>query len=415
MTVSSTLNRVSTNGNGVSTAFPVSFPFQSQSDLVVLSTVIATGVQTTKTITTHYTISGTPDALGHYSSGGSVDFLVAPASTERITIYRDPARTQSLDLQDASSFPAESVEAQLDYATMLLQRVSDQITRSLRQPDGDSANIATLPSSVDRASSFLAFDSNGNPVAASTTSGTVSVSAFMETVADDSTAENARATLQAQQTIYCPTVGGTVDAITLTPTDPWTSYENGKRISFLAAGANTGSCGVNVSGLGLTSIVSSYRNNGSAGSLQAGELSTGQHVELVYRSGSFQLVPYMFPRRLSWTPFVGGNATYTTQTGEYSRDGGVVTFTCNLTINVLGTGSAIQISGLPFSASQFTSFPVYWNGAASNIVTCVAVLGGTTLTLYSLTAAGATLTSANNILQNGTVVYISGSYITTAS
>lgn len=205
MTVSSTLNRVSTNGNGVSTAFPVSFPFQSQSDLVVLSTVIATGVQTTKTITTDYTISGTPDALGNYSSGGAVNFLSAPDSTERITIYRDPARTQLLDLQDASSFPAESLEAQLDYATMLLQRVSDQIGRSLRQPDGDNANIAVLPSSVDRASHFLAFDSSGDPIAATTVT-SPAVSSFMETVLDDTSAASAVVTLGSAFAIPTPTI-----------------------------------------------------------------------------------------------------------------------------------------------------------------------------------------------------------------
>jgi hypothetical protein len=165
LTVSSTLNRISYTGNGVTLAFAVAFPFHAQTDLVVLSTVITTGVQTTKALTTHYTISGTPDALGHYINGGSVDFLVAPAATERITIYRDPTRTQTLDLVANDNLPAESVEAQFDYQTMLIQRVSDLITRSLRQPDGDSANLTTIPSTVDRASKYLGFNAGGNPIA----------------------------------------------------------------------------------------------------------------------------------------------------------------------------------------------------------------------------------------------------------
>ncbi len=190
MTISSTLNRVSYTGNGVSTAFAVSFPFHAQADLIVLSTVIATGVQTTKTLTTHYTISGTTDALGHYSSGGSVDFITPPASTERITIYRDPARTQALDLQDASAFPAENVEAQLDYVTMLVQRVEDLIGRSLRQPDGDATAVGLLPSSVERASKYLSFDSSGNPTAVvELTPGSVTISAFSETCLDDANAD----------------------------------------------------------------------------------------------------------------------------------------------------------------------------------------------------------------------------------
>lgn len=198
MTIASTLNRVSYTGNGSSTAFAVSFPFHSQADLVVVETIIATGVSTTKTITTHYTISGTTDALGHYSNGGTVNFLAAPASTERVTIYRDPTRTQPLDLQDASSFPAENVEAQFDYVTMLVQRVSDLIGRSARQPDGDSANITVLPSSVDRASKFLAFDGNGDPIAAAGTSANLTpVSTFINTLLDDANAADARTTLGA--------------------------------------------------------------------------------------------------------------------------------------------------------------------------------------------------------------------------
>ncbi|MDH4186586.1 MAG: hypothetical protein OEV08_06295, partial [Nitrospira sp.] len=174
MTISSTLNRVTYTGNGATTAFAVSFPFHAKADLVVIETIIATGAETTKALTTHYTISGTTDSLGHYSNGGTVTALVAPASTVRWTIYRDPSRTQNLDLTANGAIPAESVEAQFDYETMLVQRVADRIGRSIRQPDGDSADITTLPALVTRASKYLAFDSSGNPTAVdpTTASGT---------------------------------------------------------------------------------------------------------------------------------------------------------------------------------------------------------------------------------------------------
>lgn len=195
MTISGTTNRVTYTGNGVTTAFAVSFPFHAQADLVVIETIIATGVQTTKALTTHYTISGTTDALGHYSSGGTVNALVAPAATVRWSIYRDPARTQGLDLTENNNLPAESVEAAIDYQTMLIQRVADQIARVPRQPEGDSANIDYLPSSVDRASKYLAFDADGDPVATAGTTSAHVVTAFMETVLDDTTAAAARTTL----------------------------------------------------------------------------------------------------------------------------------------------------------------------------------------------------------------------------
>lgn len=164
MTISATLNRVSYVGNGSTTAFPVSFPFHAKADLIVISAVIATGVQIIKALNTHYTISGSVDGLGHYSNGGTVTFLTAPASTELITIYRDPVRTQGLDLQDASIFPAESVEAQIDYLTMLVQRLSDLVNRSIRQPDGDGTSIGAMPAAVTRANKLLAFNGSSEPI-----------------------------------------------------------------------------------------------------------------------------------------------------------------------------------------------------------------------------------------------------------
>ncbi len=205
MTVSSQTNRVTYVGNGSSTAFSVSFPFQSANDLVVVETIIATGVQTTKTITTHYTVSGTPDSLGYYPNGGTVTAVTAPASTVRWTIYRAPALLQTLNLAENNALPAESLEAQLDYLTMLVQRLNDRVNRSVRQPDGDSADLAVMPSKVDRASKYMAYDAAGDPIASNGTTEANPVSAFMATVLDDTTAAAAAATLA-----VLPLSGGTL-------------------------------------------------------------------------------------------------------------------------------------------------------------------------------------------------------------
>lgn len=163
MTVSSTLNRATLVGNGVSTDVAIAFPFHQDSDLVVLLVVIATGVQTVKSITTHYTISGSQDAQGHYPNGGTVTMLTAPAVGEYVVVYRDPDRTQQLDLQDLSIFPAESLEAQLDALTMQIQRLADLVNRSLRQPDGDSVSLLELPAKALRALRPFGFDADGHP------------------------------------------------------------------------------------------------------------------------------------------------------------------------------------------------------------------------------------------------------------
>ena len=53
----------------------------------------------------------------------------------------------------------------------------------------------------------------------------------------------------------------------------------------------------------------------------------------------------------TWTPSVGGTATYNSQSASYTKVGRLVTVNFNLQVNTLGTGSAQFISGLPFAAS----------------------------------------------------------------
>jgi hypothetical protein len=96
----------------------------------------------------------------------------------------------------------------------------------------------------------------------------------------------------------------------------------------------------------------------------------------------------------TWTPAVGGTATYTTQTGHYTKVGRLVTVSFTLKVNVLGTGSTTQISGLPFSTTvgiAATSSAMYFDGPiASSIVNLVGTptgAGDAVITLYANTAA----------------------------
>lgn len=197
MTISSTTNRVIITGNGITVDIPFPYAVHTpETDLIVIATVIATGVQATKTSPTHWTWAGSADGSGHYPNGGTVTALVAPPSTETWTVYRDPVAAQGLDLVANDDLPAEATESQFDYLTMLIQRVKDQINRTLQQPEGDAATISRLPAKVERASMFLAFDTDGDPIAAAGTSADLTpVSSFINTLLDDADAATARATL----------------------------------------------------------------------------------------------------------------------------------------------------------------------------------------------------------------------------
>jgi hypothetical protein len=117
----------------------------------------------------------------------------------------------------------------------------------------------------------------------------------------------------------------------------------------------------------------------------------------------------------TWTPSVGGNATYTTQEGRYTRIGNVITVSCRMIINVIGTGSSTTITGLPYPTLTETTavFAIYFQDLVSSKVTVVGQVseGTSNIRLQSLAAAGITMTIAAT-MGNDTTIYFCGSYLT---
>ena len=70
----------------------------------------------------------------------------------------------------------------------------------------------------------------------------------------------------------------------------------------------------------------------------------------------------------TWTPSIGGNATYTTQSGTYTKVGRVVYIWFYLQINVRGTGATNEIQGLPFTPATSNQFigAAYWGQLATS-------------------------------------------------
>jgi hypothetical protein len=213
MAISTTLNRIAYAGNGVTLAFAFPYPFLAQGDLVVVVRNNTTGAEVTKTLTTHYTVSGGSGAAG------TVTMLTAPATGETLTVYDDPAITQGLDLRENDPLPAESAETAYDRLTLICQRLKDRVDRAIRLSEGysatfnpilpglidpgsplfvtnDGAGIGMFPGSTSRASQFLGFDASGYPIAGLPL-GTLStiVSAYIQTLLDDPDSKTARATL----------------------------------------------------------------------------------------------------------------------------------------------------------------------------------------------------------------------------
>lgn len=153
--VSTEINRIQYSGNGVTTAFSFPAPVQASADLIVITTT--SGVDTIRTLTSDYTLTGVGTA-----SSVTVTFLSAPANGTTVTIYRSPAATQSLDLTENSNFPQESVETALDKLAMISARVKDAVTRCIRYPESTTTTTG-LELSLSRNNTLLGFDASGNP------------------------------------------------------------------------------------------------------------------------------------------------------------------------------------------------------------------------------------------------------------
>jgi hypothetical protein len=112
----------------------------------------------------------------------------------------------------------------------------------------------------------------------------------------------------------------------------------------------------------------------------------------------------------TWTPSIGGTATYTTQTGRYTKIGRLVTFFGDLTINVQGTGNAGAISGLPFTALGNNPVYVgYFAGVGALVSSISPFVGGTSINLYGVTAAAST-ESGLSLMTSGARLMFQGSY-----
>ena len=158
MTVSSTTVKNSYSGNGSTTVFAYTFKIFADSDLQVIIRS-STGTETTKTITTHYTVSGAGD-----SSGGNVTFTSGntPTSGETVVIRRAVPQTQAIDYIANDPFPAETHEEGLDRATMTTQQVQEELDRSIKLSRTNTMTSTEFTvGATDRANKVLSFDSTG--------------------------------------------------------------------------------------------------------------------------------------------------------------------------------------------------------------------------------------------------------------
>ena len=113
----------------------------------------------------------------------------------------------------------------------------------------------------------------------------------------------------------------------------------------------------------------------------------------------------------TWTPSVGGTATYGTRIAHYTKIGDTVRAFFDISIGTIGTGSLTTMSGFPFTCTNNDSGCIsYFAGLGATVYFIQIQMSGTNCIFVGLTAAGATINNGMNVFTTGariigTVVY----------
>lgn len=125
------------------------------------------------------------------------------------------------------------------------------------------------------------------------------------------------------KTVYVPTVGGTANAITLTPITAISAYAAGQRFRFILGSNNTsGAVTVNVSSLGVKTIKKTIGSGLVA--LAVGDLIAGNIADIEYNGTDFQLMSVR-PQAQSSDVASASTVDLNSTTGDYAFITGTTT------------------------------------------------------------------------------------------
>jgi hypothetical protein len=180
MTVPAAVTTYRYEGNGVTTIFAYSNRLLTTADVQVQILTRATdAIVETLTLTTDYTVTIVSNSLANITITNA---LKIPSGTQDLLLSLNLALTQTRSFPRADSLPAADIELGLDKLTLIAQTLNDDIGRSLRFPDSDTDTDGELPAKAVRASTYLAFDADGVPIASASAAGGAPAGAFGATL-----------------------------------------------------------------------------------------------------------------------------------------------------------------------------------------------------------------------------------------
>jgi hypothetical protein len=202
----------------VVTDFSFSFPIQEEGDLGLILVDDATGVETVLTNPAHYTVdtvNGTWENGGtiHTVSGGSP---YAYPSGNTLLFYRTTSQVQESEYETGKTLSMSSLRENLDNLTMMVQELSEDVSRAALLKKSSSTTGLELPDSGQN--KYIGWDALGanleNKDSIVTTTGSTNIR-FLSNYASFADAVTA---IGATVTTLVLDIGGTVSANTTTPT-----------------------------------------------------------------------------------------------------------------------------------------------------------------------------------------------------
>ena len=138
------------------TSFAVPFEFFADADL----NFIVDG--TTKTLTTHYTVSGGSGSTGTVTTT-SGNTITGATGGSTVVITRDIALERTTDFPSSGPFQIGALNTELDRLTAIAADLDDKAGRALQVTDYDVATGLTLPEVNDRKGKTLTTRRNPSP------------------------------------------------------------------------------------------------------------------------------------------------------------------------------------------------------------------------------------------------------------
>ena len=119
-------------GSGTTGPFAFTFKVFAASDVRVTTAVIATGVETTLTLTTDYTVSLNAEQDGN--PGGTITLTSSLPATKSLVITSAVPLTQPVDINNQDGFFAEVIEDALDRSVVQVQQMQVDLDRAFKVP-----------------------------------------------------------------------------------------------------------------------------------------------------------------------------------------------------------------------------------------------------------------------------------------